>query len=240
MKSIKKILIRNNKVYYWRSGDLHTDSGIVKESDLNTSSSVVKSHCDKEFFMLPASYLDKIKKIKRGPQTLLPKDLAIISFYSSIDKNSKVLDAGSGCGLLAISLARIAKEVVSYDINDDHLKISNFNKEFLDVKNVTFKKKNIYEGIDEDNLDLITLDLPEPWHVLPHAEKSLKQGGYLITYLPSITQVQEFIRETKKHSFIIDKTIEVLEREWFVEGKKVRPKSDMQGHTAFITIIRKK
>jgi len=239
METVKKILIRNNKTYFWKSGDLHTDAGVIKEEDLNKDISKIKTHSGKELIMFPASYLDQIKKIKRGPQTLLPKDIAIISFYSSIDKNSKVLDAGSGCGLLAISLSRIAKEVITYEKDEQHYNITKHNIEYLKSKNITIKQKNIYEGIEEDNLDLITLDLPEPWQVLPHAEKALKSGAYLITYLPTITQVQEMVRETKKHSFIIEKTIEILEREWYVDGKKVRPMSNMQGHTAFITILRK-
>ena len=238
MEKIKKVLTRNNKFYYWRSGDFHSDAGVIKEEDLNKDTNVVKAHSGKELKMFPASYLDQIKKIKRGPQTLLPKDLAIILFYSSIDQNSKVLDAGSGCGLLAICLSRIAKEVTTYEKNEQNYEITKKNIEFLEAKNVIQKLKDINEGIDETELDLITLDLPEPWHVLPHAHKALKLGSYLITYLPTITQVADLVYHSKD-LFLHEKTVELLEREWYIEGKKVRPKSNMQGHTAFISILRK-
>ncbi|MBI4447964.1 tRNA (adenine-N1)-methyltransferase, partial [Candidatus Woesearchaeota archaeon] len=88
-------------------------------------------------------------------------------------------------------------------------------------------------------LDLITLDLPEPWRVLKHAEESLKNGCYLITYLPTIVQVQTLVEEAKKFSFFHEKTLETMEREWIVDGRKVRPKNLMVAHTAFITFLRK-
>ena len=35
MKKLKKVLFRNNKKYYWKEGDLHTDAGVVKEEDFD-------------------------------------------------------------------------------------------------------------------------------------------------------------------------------------------------------------
>ncbi len=239
MDKVRKVLIRNGKQYFWKAGDLHTDAGMVKEDELKKDDSYVESQLGKGFTMFPASFLDKVNRMKRGPQTLLPKDLAIISYYSGIDRNSRVVDAGTGCGLLAIVLSRIAKEVTTYEREEKNIEIAKHNIELLDAENVTIKNKDIYEGIDETGLDLITLDLPEPWRALEHAKKALKAGAYIITYLPSITQVMDLVNEADRQGLLVDRTIEILEREWHVEGKKVRPSSDMYGHTAFLTIIRK-
>ena len=51
--------------------------------------------------------------------------------------------------------------------------------------------RDVYEGIDETGLDRIVLDLPEPWQVLPHAEKALRPGGILCAYLPTINQTAQ-------------------------------------------------
>ena len=85
---------------------------------------------------------------------------------------------------------------------------------------------------------MILLDLPEPWHVIKHAEKALKSGKFLIAYLPTSTQVEEMVNNSG-NEFIHEKTIELIEREWHVEGKKVRPKSKMIGHTGFLVFLRK-
>ena len=54
--------------------------------------------------------------------------------------------------------------------------------------------RDSYEGIDERDLDRVVLDLPEPWQVVPHAEKALRPGGILVAYTPSIMQAAQ-IRE---------------------------------------------
>jgi len=239
MDKIKKVLYKDGRYFYWKKGDLHTNFGMIKEEELKKAKGVIETHKGSKMVALEPSYLDQIKKIKRDPQTLLPKDLAILTFYTGIDKTYKIVDAGVGCGLLSASMARIAKQVTSYERNDKYQKLAEGNLKFLGIKNAKVKNKDIYEGIDEKGLDLITLDLPEPWRVLKHAEKALKQSGYMATYLPTITQVAQVVEEAENHNFIHIKTIEVLEREWHVEGKKVRPKSQMIGHTAFLTFLRK-
>ncbi len=239
MDKIRKVLYADDKYFYWRSGDLHTNHGMIKEADLKKAEGIIETHSGTKMLAFEPSFVDIIKKIKRDPQTLMPKDLAIITFYTGINDKYKIVDAGTGCGLLTACMARLAKEVTSYDVNEKYLKMSKENLEFLGIKNAKLKNKDIYEGIDEKNLDLITLDLPEPWRVLKHAEKALKQSGYLVTYLPTIIQVSQLVEESKNHSFLHIKTIELLEREWHVDGKKVRPKSQMIGHTAFLTFMRK-
>jgi len=234
---IKKILLCEGKTFAWREGDLHTNFGLVKGEDIKEGK--VKSNKGKEFIVLEPNFNDLTSFMKRGPQMPLPKDIAIIMYYSSVDKNSIVLDAGSGSGLLTCSLARIAKKVISYEVNEKNHKLAKKNVENFGLKNVELKNQDIYQGIDEKDLDVITLDLPEPWQVLEHAKKALKLGGTLVTYLPSIKQVDQLVKEAKQNGFLVSKTLEVLEREWLVKENVVRPCHEMYGHTAFLTFLRK-
>jgi tRNA (adenine57-N1/adenine58-N1)-methyltransferase len=111
----------------------------------------------------------------------------------------------------------------------------------MGLENLRIEKKDVYQGIDEKEIDVITLDLPEPWNALQHCEKALKYGGFLVCYLPSITQVSRLIAEAKKYdSFIYLKTAEFLERNWKIDGALIaRPETEMLGHTGFLTFIRK-
>ena len=52
-------------------------------------------------------------------------------------------------------------------------------------------------GISEKNLDAIILDIPNPWDVVEHAYKALKPGGYLCTYSPLSSQVENTVKEIK-------------------------------------------
>jgi len=236
---MKKILIdKKGRKYLWDKGDLHTSQGIVKEEDIKKGKKV-KSHIKKEFLVYPASFTDELKKIKRGPAIMLPKDVGAIIAYTGINKESVVLDAGAGSGVLSSHLAGIVKKVVSYERNKEFFKIAKKNFDFLNLKNISLKEKDIYKKIDEKNLDLITLDLAEPWKVLKSAGNALKEGGFLVSYLPNVTQVIKLVKEAKKFSFIHERTIELIEREWHIEDLRVRPKSQMIGHTGFLCFFRR-
>ncbi|MBI1968459.1 hypothetical protein HYS49_00970 [Candidatus Woesearchaeota archaeon] len=101
------------------------------------------------------------------------------------------------------------------------------------------KQEDIYKGIAEKELDLITLDLPEPWRVTMHAEKALKNGGFVVVYCPQINQAKQFIDSSKGTRIKIIETVELLERKWKIEGQIIRPEFEMLGHTGFLTLGRK-
>jgi len=220
--------------------DYHTKFGFIKKSDLKKSNKLVKTNKGTEMYVLEASFTDKFKKIKRGPQIIIKKDIGTIITETGINRDSTILDAGGGSGSLSCFLANICKKVYCYEIRKDFIKIIQENKKSLDLKNLTIKNKDIIKKIDEKNLDLITLDLPEPWHVIKHAQKSLKPGAFLVAYLPTITQVTEFVDQIKKSKklFYI-KTLENLQRNWIINNKIVRPDFQMLGHTGFLIITRK-
>ena len=107
------------------------------------------------------------------------------------------------------------------------------------LKNIKLKQQDIIKGIVEKEVNLITLDLPEPWKVTALAEKVLKVGGFLVVYLPNLLQVKEFIASTKNTSIKVLETIELLERKWKIDEKIMRPEFEMLGHTGFLTFCRK-
>jgi len=231
---MKVIIDVKGDKYYWEKGDLHTSFGVVKEKDIKNG--IVKSHLNKEFIVFDGSFIDKLNKIKRGPAIMLPKDIGLILSYTGINSKSKIVDAGSGCGVLAGFLGNISDNVVSYERNEDFFNLAKKNLEFLDIK-VKLKNKDIYEGIDEKNLDLITLDLTEPWEALEHAKKSLKSGGFLVCYLPNINQVEELVK--KSNGFYVEKVLENIEREWIVDEKRLRPRNMILGHTGWLVFLRR-
>jgi len=243
MKPIKKVLINKDKTFAVRdtSRDLHTQYGFFKSTDLKKKAGTkIKSNKGKEFTVLDPSFIDCYKKIKRGAQIVARKEVGLIIAETGINKNSKVVDAGAGSGALCLMLANIAKSVVTYEIREDFYKLVKGNIEFLGLKNIKIKNKDITKGISEKNIDLITLDLPAPWEAIEHASKALKPGGFLVSYSPTIPQVMDFVSAIKKtKDFIYIDSFELLKRGWEVEDRKVRPMSRMTGHTGFLSFARK-
>ncbi len=223
------------------SKDVHTLYGSISKADLSKpGGSLVKSSTGKEFVLLDASYIDIYKRFRKLPQTIPLKDIGFIIGETGINKDSIVVDGGLGSGALSSALAHVVKHVTSYEVRDDCIKTAESNIKMLGLTNIAVKMKSLYDGIDEKEVDLVTLDVPEPWKVVPHAAKALKIGGFLISYSPSVPQVQDFVSELHKNDqFLYLKTVELIERLWEIEGRRVRPKSTGIGHSGFISFARK-
>jgi len=240
--NMKALMTDNGKLFLHKSGDMHTQYGFVKAEIIENSKpgTVVKTNTGSEMTVLEAGFLDLYKKMKRGAQIIPLKDIGKIIAETGMSKKSVVLDAGSGSGAVCCFAANIAKKVYTYEIRDDFAGIVKKNIDFLGLKNVVMRKKDIYDGISEKNIDIMILDLPEPWKVIPHALKAVKVGGYIVSYSPTIPQVSDFVEEVRRtKGFVHLKTTETIEREWDIEGRKIRPKSQPIGHSGFMSFVRR-
>lgn len=232
-----KIVERNGKKFYWSKEDLHTHHGAIKEKDIKTKSKVNSSK-NREFTVYPAGFKDNVFKLKKGPQSMMLKDIAHILIYNDINKTSKVLEAGSGSGYLTSYLAKYAKKVYSYEIKKENLNLAKKNTESLNLKNITFKNQDITEKISEKDFDTIILDIPEPEKALENCYRALKTGGYLTAYLPNMTQVSEFVNQAKE-LFSVEEVLDILAMPWHVDNKKAKPQPKDMLHTAFLIFCRK-
>jgi len=186
-------------------------------------------------FIYPAIY----RKMKRGPQVILPKDIGIIIAYTGIGKESVCVDAGTGSGWLATALARVCKEVYSYDVREDFLKIAEKNIEITGQHNIFLKKGDVFKKIDEKDVDLVTLDMPNSEKALKNARSALKDGGYVVGYLPNMEQVKTFVAKLESLGFVDIYTVEVILRDILVRKEGVRPSTKGIWHTAYLTFARK-
>ncbi len=198
---------------------------------------------NKKFWILKPSLQDKLQALKRKAQIILPRDAAHIIMNCSIESGCMVLEAGIGSGSLTTTLATAVApngKVISYDKREDFIEHAMKNIKTANLEEfVETKLKDITTGIDEENLDAIILDMPNPWDAINHAYKALKPGGYLCTYSPLSSQVENTILEIKKQKFIEIKTMENIQREMVVSENGMRPSFDMLGHTGYLTFARK-
>jgi tRNA (adenine57-N1/adenine58-N1)-methyltransferase len=187
-------------------------------------------------FIYPKMY----RKLRRGPQVILPKDIGIIVAYSGIGKDSVCVDAGTGSGWLAVGLARICRHVYSYDIREDFLKIAEYNVNFLGLDNVTLELGDVTKRIRETDVDLVTLDMPGSEKALRNARKALKPGGTVVGYLPHVEQVKAFVLKLDSLGFTDVHTIEAIVRDYLVRKESgVRPTNTGLWHTAYLVFARK-
>ena len=142
----------------------------------------------------------------------------------------------------SLELSRAGAEIVGYELREDFANravknVGTFLGEQA-LERYTVEQRDVYQGIDEVDLDRVILDLPEPWQAIKHAAGALHRGGVLVAYTPQITQAVQLREELTGHGFGMVDTIEVLNRGWHIEGQSVRPDHRMVAHTGFLTSAR--
>ena len=190
------------------------------------------------------TFSDYILEMPRASQVIYPKDLGAILLYADIFPGASVLEAGLGSGGLTAALLRAVGEagrVVTYEVREDMVSRGQRNIAALvgDCSNHTLKMGDIYEGIDETEVDRLVLDVPEPWNVVPHAAGSLAPGGVFLSFLPTVLQVHQLVQALEEDGrFQMVETFEMLQRPWHIADRSARPAHRMVAHTGFITTAR--
>ena len=236
---------RRHLVTLEAGGQLHLHTGIVRHDDLIGADEgiTVRTTMNSRLVAVRPTLAEYVLEMPRGAQVIYPKDLGPILMMADIFPGARVLESGVGSGALTMALLRAVGRdgrVIGYELRDDFAARARRNVEGLLGADVPLhiEVRDTYSGIDEDAVDRVVLDLPEPWRVVKHAEASLRPGGILLAYLPTIGQVARLREELEESAFGMAQTIEVLQRGWHVEGQSVRPDHRMVAHTGFLTSAR--
>lgn len=240
---ITRILVdKEGKYFYQQDGkSISTHFGMVTAEALSAAKDgeEILSNTHEKFTVISPTWLDRYRKMERGPQVMMLKDLGVIAAETGIGPDSIVGDAGTGTGAAAIYFSRVAKQVHSFDVEKDHMLLGKKNAEALGAENIIFYHHDIYGGIPDEQFDLFVWDNPEPWNALPYYQ-SIRIGGWIVAYLPSINQTATFVNAVQKLPQLqYRKTIELIERTWAIKEQRVRPSSDSVGHTGFLVFVRR-
>jgi tRNA (adenine57-N1/adenine58-N1)-methyltransferase len=245
-----QVLLVDNKnrrylVVLAAGGEFHTHAGILPHDVVigGVEGTRFKSSQGATFLAIRPTLADFVLKMPRGAQVIYPKDLGPILMLADIFPGARVLESGVGSGALSMTLVRAGAVVTGYELREDFANRAAKNVEtFLgrEAREASYRVevRDVYEGIDEADLDRVVLDLPEPWRAAKHAASALHRGGLLVAYTPQITQAAQLRHELGALGFGMAETIEVLNRGWHIEGHAVRPDHRMVAHTGFLTSAR--
>ena len=184
---------------------------------------------------------DFVRQMPRGPQIIYPKDLGNIVNFADIFPGATVIEGGLGSGALTSALLRavgVTGKVINYEIDESVLPkaMRNIERVTPDTSNLEVKIGDIYQGIDERDVDRVVLDVPEPWQAVPGIGDSLVMGGILLSFVPTILQVQRLVLALEDDGrFQMIESLETMLRTWHVTERSVRPDHRMIAHSGFIT-----
>lgn len=236
---------RRHLVTIAEGGEFHSHAGILRHDDLigQEEGTEVRTSLGARFTAVRPTLAEYVLKMPRVAQVIYPKDLGPILVLADLHPGVRVLEAGVGSGALTMCMLRavgVTGEIVGYELREDFANRARRNVEGMlgPEQPLRIEIRDVYDGIDESDLDRVVLDLPEPWQVVKHAAGALHRGGILVAYVPTIGQVARLREELAGSAFGMAQTVEVLQRSWHVEGQSVRPDHRMVAHTGFLTQAR--
>ena len=236
---------RRHLVVLVAGGQFHTHAGIVEHDDVigRNDATTVRTTLGARLTALRPTLAEYVLEMPRGAQVIYPKDIGPILMLADVFPGARVLESGVGSGALTTALLRAvgpSGSVTGYELRGDFADraVQNVHGFLGDEVPLAVHVRDVYEGIDERDVDRVVLDLPEPWRVVKHAAETLVPGGILVAYLPTILQVGRLREELATAPFAMIETLEVLHRGWHVEGQSIRPDHRMVAHTGFLTVAR--
>lgn len=203
----------------------------------------VQTHLGKIFALLQPQLDDLLRDIPRQTQIMYPKDIGYILLTLGIGPGSHVLEAGTGSGAFTTAMAYMVGDhgqVYTYEKRQNFSEAAQTTlaKYKLDHR-VTFKCRDIGEGVDETDLQAAFLDLPDPENYVGVVRDSLIPGGYFGCFLPTTNQVSTLITTLKQNNFEYIEVSEMLHRYYKPTATRLRPVDQMVAHTGFMIFARK-
>jgi len=245
-----QLVLRAGSTFNFRYGAVAHDTILGKEEG-----SIVHSTYGEKLLVIRPTLAEYIDKMRKGSQIIYPKDIGPILLLADLFPGAMVVEAGIGSGALTIALLRAVGtggKVVSYERRPEFLEVARGNIETFfgsvttagraGMGELQIKEKDVYEGIDERDVDRILLDLTEPWRALKHVEISLRAGGILLCYNPTVLQIYKLTRRLELkygETFRVMGIYEIGLRRWEIKGRSVRPELRMIAHTGFMVVVRR-
>ncbi|MEM2884988.1 MAG: protein methyltransferase, partial [Thermoproteota archaeon] len=143
-------------------------------------------------------------------------------------------------GATAAAIANLVRpngKVYSYDVNEESVETAKANLERVGLRQYAeIKLQDVYEAVSEEGLDSALLDLPEPWMALPALHPALKPSGRVVSFSPTINQVEKTVAAMQRTGFLHVQTIEILVRQYRIKEGMSRPEGLMLSHTGYLTM----
>jgi tRNA (adenine57-N1/adenine58-N1)-methyltransferase len=239
---------KRHLVFLRKSETFHSDRGWISHDAVigQPEGCRVRSSMGLRYLALRPTLAEYVLEMPRGAQVIYPKDLAMILFWGDVYPGCRVLEAGMGSGALTLALLRAVGadgRVISYESREDFARraLANIHTRMGEVTNLTVRLAAVEDGMrDEEPVDRVLLDLPEPWKLVDAVAAVLRPGGIFLAYLPTIIQSHQLVETLRRRpAFGLIETFETLFRPWNIDGQSVRPFHRMVAHTGFITVARR-
>lgn len=238
------LLCQGDREYLRAPGaELHTDLGMLTVPDDVESGDVLETHLGTEFVARELRGPDLFNHLERTGAPMMPRDIGLVVGHTGAAANDRVLDAGTGTGVLSAYLGRLGASVTTYEQDPEFAEVARENMITAGVTDrVDIRTGDVTEDLDDlvagEPFDLLTLDTADAPEIVDSAPDLLAYGGYVAVYSPFIENSRKTVAAAEEAGLSGIETIETIQREMTFDDRGSRPSTAGVGHTGYLTFAR--
>jgi tRNA (adenine57-N1/adenine58-N1)-methyltransferase len=219
---------------------LETDLGILEVPEDVEPGAELETHLGEPFRVRRLRGPDLFDHLERTGAPMMPRDVGLVVGLTGIEREDRVLDAGTGSGVLATYLGRIGADVVTYEQDPDFAEVARNNVETAGVEDcVEVRTGDLVEELEDlSGFDVVTLDTADAPAVVERAPELLVRDGYVVAYCPFVEQAREVSEAAWETGLSGVETRETIQRQMDFDDRGSRPSTAGVGHTGYLTIAR--
>ncbi|QCC47986.1 tRNA (adenine-N1)-methyltransferase [Halobellus limi] len=238
------LLVHDDREYLRAPGDeLQTDLGVLDVPENVEPGDVLETHLGEPFVVRRLRGPDLFNHFERTGAPMMPRDVGLVVGHTGIAAGDRVLDAGTGTGVLAAYLGRMHADVVSYEIDPDFAEVARENMRLAGVDDRVEVRAGdlsaeLDAAVDDGPFDAITLDTGDAPEIVARAPDLLADGGRVAVYSPFVENSREAVEAARDAGLVDVETYETIQREMDFGERGSRPSTAGVGHTGYLTFAR--
>jgi tRNA (adenine57-N1/adenine58-N1)-methyltransferase len=236
------LLVHDDREYLLAAGErLETDLGILDVPEEVEPGQTVQTHLGTAFVARELRGPNLFHHLERTGAPMMPRDVGLIVGHTGLCATDRVLDAGTGTGVLAAYLGRLGADVTTYERDPDFAEVARENMQLAGVADqVEVRTGDVTDHlVREERFDVLTLDTEDAASVVEHVPNLLVPGGYVAVYSPFVEQTREVAGTAERVGLDEIETLETIQRTMDFDDRGSRPSTAGVGHTGYLTFARK-
>ena len=235
------LLVRDDREYLCAPGEeLQTDLGVLRVPEEPEPGQIVETHLGEVFRIRALRGPDLFNHLERTGAPMMPRDVGLVLGHLGIEAGDRVLDAGTGTGILAAYLGRLGATVVTYERNAEFADVARENMETAGVADrVEVRAGDVLDDLNDlAGFDVLTLDTEDAPSVVAAAPDLLVPGAAVAVYSPFVENTKEAVEAAREAGLSGVETLETIQREMDFDERGSRPSTAGVGHTGYLTFAR--
>ncbi|MGM0590702.1 MAG: methyltransferase domain-containing protein [Halobacteriota archaeon] len=237
------LLVHEDREYLRAPGeDLQTDLGVLEIPATVEPGETLTTHLGEEFVVREPRGPDLFNHFERTGAPMMPRDIGLVVGHTGASAGDRVLDAGTGTGVLAAYLGRLGASVVTYERDPDFADVARGNMVIAGVEDhVDVRTGDVTADIDDlSGFDLLTLDTEDAPTAVSRATDILVPGGFVAVYSPFVEGTRAAVEAAREVGLENIRTFETIQRQMDFGSRGSRPSTAGVGHTGYLTFARRR